>query len=97
MFSYKMEQRNPIVWNVTFGDKIGQVFRNIDKPTPRSKRWCLVDLTEFQGQDVENPVEVPILYFKSRRAAFHFFKTGEKFKTKPVYAGMRGGGSKRIR
>jgi hypothetical protein len=38
------------------------------------------------------------LFFKSRRAAFHFFETGEKFKTNPVFAVMGGRkGTKRIR
>lgn len=35
-------------------------------------------------------------FFKSRRAAFHFFETGEKFKTNPVYA-SRGKATTRIR
>jgi hypothetical protein len=38
------------------------------------------------------------LFFRSRRAAFHFFETGEKFKTNPVFAVMGGRkGTKRIR
>lgn len=97
MFKYKLAGRDPVItWNVFLGDKIGQVFKNIDKPTPVSKRWCLVDLTEFRGQNLPNPQEVPILYFKSRRAAFSFFETGEKFELTPVYA-TRGKAQKRIR
>jgi hypothetical protein len=99
MIKYEMVSRKPRpVYNVAFADKIGQVFKNLDKPVSIAKRWCLVDLTEFRGQNDPEGVEVPILYFKSRRAAFHFFETGEKFKTNPVFAVMGGRkGTKRIR
>jgi len=84
MLKYTMEMRKPtIVWRVEFKGRIGHVLKNED--TSRAKRWQLTE----GDQD--------IAFFKSRRAAFYFFETGKKFKTKPVYAGMRGGGSKRVR
>ena len=82
------------VCNVSYGDKIGQVFRNIDESVTKHTKWCLADLTGLEITPESQDVEVQ--YFPSRRAAFHFFKTGEKFEIKPVYA-SRGKLQRRIR
>lgn len=82
---YTMTQRKPFpVYEVSVGEREAVVMKSEDDGV-RSKRWQLIE----EGNET--------LYFSSRRAAFYFFEIGERFKTKPVYAGMRGGGSKRIR
>lgn len=50
----------------------------------RCKRWKMI----------VNPDKD--LFFSSKRAAIHFFQTGEKYKTKPVYS-VRNKSQKRIR
>lgn len=85
MFTHKkIPGIKPIAWRVEFDGRTGKVSKTGD--ATRSKRWHL------EGTSYNEDA-----HFRSRREAFHYFKTGEKFKTKPVYAGMRGGGSKRIR
>ena len=83
MFSYTHESRNPTVWRVEFEGRVGHVLKSEDDGV-RCKRWQLTE-----GEDTK--------FFKSRRAAFYFFKTGEKFEPKPVYAIRGKGGAKRIR
>jgi hypothetical protein len=80
---YTLVERKPAVYDVEFDGRSGRVSKTGDNT--RSKRWHLI----ADGED---------RYFRSRREAFHFFKTGEKFKTKPVYASLGGrGGTRRIR
>jgi len=83
MFSYEMVGRKPAVYKVEKGGEFATVKKTGD--TTRSKRWELFLANES-------------LFFRSRREAFHFFKTGEKFVTKPVYQVLGGRkGNKRIR
>ena len=58
--------------------------------TERAKRWKMITTASC---DIEHEGD---LFFPSKRAAIHFFKTGEKFKTKPVYR-SRGKTQQRIR
>ncbi len=81
----KIVGRKPIAYRVEFDGRVGEVFRTGD--TTRSKRWHLDGVSYNESKDCT-----------SRRAAFHFFKTGEKFVTKPVYQVLGGRkGNKRIR
>jgi len=83
MIKYEMVSRKPLpVYKVEHEDRFAVVRKTEDN------RWEL----RGYGTDCES------LFFKSRRAAFHFFETGEKFKTNPVFAVMGGRkGTKRIR
>jgi hypothetical protein len=86
-FTYKMLRRKPPKWHVTEGERTAYVIKNPDDQG-RAKRWLLVP----------DNYDAPQKFFKSRRAAFHFFRTGEKFITKPVYAVIGGRRSqKRVR
>lgn len=92
MFSYTLESSKPTTWRVECGGSFGFVMKNED--TSRSKRWILItDPEQNDGGVLEGEKK----FFKSRRAAFHFFKTGEKFETKPVYDVRGKGGARRIR
>lgn len=85
MFKYEMVGRKPAKYNVEFEGRTGIVFQTGD-PT-RSKRWHLDGVSYDESRD-----------FQSRRAAFHYFKTGEKHTTKPVFQVLGGRkGQKRIR
>lgn len=81
MFSYTLEKRKPAVWRVEADGRTGYVLKRDDEGD-RAKRWQLT-----VGEETT--------YFKSRRSAFVFFRTGEKFSPKPVFADGRSG--KRIR
>jgi len=72
-FIYEMLRRKPSKWAVEFEGRTGTV-EKMDK-LPRGKRWRLVT------GDERNVLK----YFRSRREAFHYFKTGERFTTNPVY------------
>jgi hypothetical protein len=86
MFKYeKMDGEKPISYKVEFEGRKGVVFKTGN--TDRAKRWHLDGVSYNESQD-----------FRSRREAFHFFMTGEKFDTKPVFETLGGRkGSKRIR
>ena len=71
----KMLRRKPSKWAVEFGEKSGTVERT--GIADRGTRWKLV--SNFGGG-----------FFPSRRAAFHFFVTGERFKTNPVFEVING-------
>ena len=80
----EMQLRRPFpVYELTHEDRKAFLIKSEDTGV-RCKRWSLK--YEDGNQD----------FFKSKRAAVHFFRTGEKFKTKPVYAN-RGKAQKRIR
>lgn len=83
MFTYTLENKKPTVWRVEFDGRTGHVLKSEDDGV-RSKRWQLKE-----GEETK--------FFKSRRAAFYFFRTGEKFETKPVFARGAKGSQKRIR
>jgi hypothetical protein len=95
MIKYKMIQRRPFpIYDVEFEGKRGTLMKNgrrsVDSSGPLNQRW------RWSLVEDENLGEVK--FFKSRRAAFCFFETGEKFKTNPVFAVMGGRkGTKRIR
>lgn len=81
MIKYEMVSRKPLpVYKVEHNGNFATVKKT---DGPRCKRWELFLATESK-------------FFKSRRAAFHFFETGEKYKTNPVYA-SRGKATTRIR
>jgi hypothetical protein len=83
MIKYEMTERKPLpTYKVEHDDRFAEVKKTEDN------RWELRGL----GTDCES------LFFKSRRAAFYFFETGEKFKTNPVFAVLGGRkGQRRIR
>lgn len=82
--TYKLLRRKPSVWAVEHDGRTGTVAKGPHDAAP-SKRWKL------DG-------DAGAHFFKSRRAAFHFFRTGEKFTVKPVYAVIGGRRSqKRVR
>lgn len=82
MFECKMISRKPSVYSLL--DEVRECTLKNRPYEPRSRRWELeVNLQDCIG-------------FPSKRAAVHFFKTGEKYKTKPVYL-SRGKTQKRIR
>ena len=84
MIKYTMETRRPNpAYAVDDGTKMGVVAKTGDNT--RSKRWVL----QMEGEEDK--------FFKSRRAAFFFFETGEKFVTKPIYASGARGSQRRIR
>ena len=85
MIKYTMQERRPNpVYVVDDGTKMGMVEKTGD--TTRCKRWKLL----LEGEEDK--------FFKSRREAFHFFETGEKYQTNPVFAVLGGRkGTKRIR
>lgn len=84
---YTMTQRKPFpIYDVEFEGKKGTVMKSEDEGV-RCKRWILAE----EGDE-------KMKFFKSRRAAFCFFTTGEKFKTNPIFAVLGGRrGTKRIR
>ena len=82
MIKYELIGRKPAKYKVEFEGRTGTVFQT--GGTSCGMRWTVAD-------DGANPS-----FFKSRRAAFHFFEHGTKFKLKPVYA-TRGKSQKRIR
>lgn len=83
MINYEMVGRKPATYRVEHDGKFATVKKTGD--TTRCKRWELFLANES-------------LFFRSRREAFHFFETGEKFVTKPVYQVLGGRkGNKRIR
>lgn len=73
--TYTLLRRKPAKWAVEFDGREGTVEKT--GIADRGVRWKLT--TESGGG-----------FFKSRRAAFHFFKTGERFETNPVYAVVGG-------
>lgn len=86
-FTYELLRRKPSKWKVYFETRTAYVIKNPDNEG-RAKRWLLVP-DNYEGAQG---------FFPSRRAAFHFFKTGKRFTTKPVFAVMGGRrGTKRIR
>jgi hypothetical protein len=85
--TYKLLRRKPPKWHVTDGERTAYVIKNPDNQG-RAKRWLVVP-DNYEGKQKFCP---------SRRAAFHFFRTGEKFTTTPVYAVVGGRRSqKRVR
>lgn len=86
MITYTMKERRPFpVYDVEFEGRRGKVFKTGD--TTRSKRWHLDGVSYNESHD-----------FRSRREAFYFFETGEKFETNPEFAVLGGRkGTKRIR
>lgn len=78
--SYTLLRRKPSKWEVEFEGRTATVERT--GIADRGTRWKLTD-----GQRGG--------FFKSRRAAFHFFKTGERFVTKPIYSVVGGKRSQR--
>lgn len=85
---YTLLRRKPSKWAVEFEGRTGTVEKTGD--TGRSGRW---KLTEDTSEDSRS-----IRHFRSRREAFHFFRTGERFETNPVFAVLGGRrGTKRIR
>lgn len=82
---HTLVQRKPSVYDVEFEGRRGRVSKTGE--TTRSKRWHLEGVSYNEER-----------HFRSRREAFYFFETGEKFKTKPVYATLGGRkGTQRIR
>ena len=71
---YKLLRRKPSKWAVSDGTRTGTVEKT--GSTERRKRWRLH--AEKGG------------FFPSRRAAMHFFTTGERFKTRPRFAVVNG-------
>lgn len=85
---YSLMRRKPSKWAIEFEGRTGFVEKTGD--TGRSGRWKLIECTSEDSRSIR--------YFKSRRAAFHFFRTGERHETKPVYAVLGGRkGTRRIR
>ena len=82
MIKFEMVGRKPARYNVEFEGRTGSVFQTGE--ATRRMRWAM----EHEGQNPQ--------FFPSRRAAFHFFETGEKFVTKAVFA-ARGKSQRRIR
>ncbi len=84
MIECKMISRKPLLcYSVVMDSRKVFLVKNANG-TERSMRWMLL---VGIGEDK---------FFPSKRAALHFFKTGEKFKTNPVYA-ARGGKNSKIR
>jgi hypothetical protein len=84
MLECKMISRKPFIcYSVVLDSR--KVFLVKSGFVERSKRWKMI-VSPDEG-----------LFFPSKRSALHFFQTGEKFKTKPVYASGKGKIQKRIR
>ena len=83
-FTMKIVRRKPSKWAVEFDGRTGFVEKT--GRTERIRRWKLT-LPDGPGG-----------YFASRRGAIHYFVTGEKFETNPVFAVLGGRrGTRRIR
>ena len=93
MFIYKMVQRTPLlIYNIKDGYRKAFVEK---LPNSGRKKWRLT--VPMDNLPVSEGGEPDSVYsFSSRRAAFHFFKTGEKFEVTPVYT-TRDKNRKRIR
>ena len=73
--NYSLLRRNPTKWAVEFEGREAVVQKT--GLTKRGQRWRLLD----GGNS---------LFFRSRREAFYFFRTGKKFVTTPVFAVLNG-------
>jgi hypothetical protein len=86
MLECKMISRKPFIcYSVVLDSRKVFLVKSEKGSTERSKRWKMI----------VSPDED--LFFSSKRSALRFFQTGEKFKTKPVYASGKGKTQKRIR
>ena len=90
-FTMKMLRRKPSKWGL-FDGHLAHAYVEKTGETARSRRWRL------QPLDVTLEHSGGPRYFRSRRAAVHYFVTGEKFETSPVFAVVGGRRSqKRVR